>query len=449
MRVVNPATEEAEEIQETPIEHIPDMVKKAQIAQKNWGQMPLQERVSLVKAIVQQLQEKKDQFAAVITQDMGKPRVSAEREIDTTVWHAMATCDKATEWLAPEPLENGETVFDPLGVVAVISPWNFPVFVPELQVIPALLTGNAVVFKPSEYSLRSGKLFGELFENALPQHVLQTVIGGKEHGKALVKTDVEMVAFTGSSRAGKDIMRNSADRLHTIQLELGGLGAAIVLEDVDVQNVARLLVQRNCGNSGQICDTVKRVYVQQSIADAFIQAAVEESKKITVGNPLENNYMGPLVADFQLEKVESIIADAKEKGATIHTGGERIGEKGYYYPSTIVTNTTDDMRILTEEPFGPLLPIVPIDSWEDAVKKANGTRYGLIGSVWTKDVEKGKRIARQLEVGVAGVNAHGPGPFGSPFGGAKESGIGRGNSKEGLREFTNVKYVQVGGHLDY
>lgn len=445
MQAINPATEEVKDVRETPLQSISGMVEKAKKAQILWGEKSLEERIRVFEKLCSLMEREKDSLTKTITEDMGKPLDKSEAEVERIIEEMRFFCRKAMEWLAPEQVEGGHVEFDPLGVVAVISPWNYPLLVPFSAITPALLAGNAVVFKPSEYTLLTGIAIGKLFSQleSFPENVFQTIVGGKEHGKELVKQDIAMVSFTGSTRAGKDIMKNSSEKLHKVLLELGGLDAAIVLKDADIPFTAKKIIEKNCQNTGQVCCSIKRVYVEKEVYDDFVKAAKEESKKVSFGDPEKNPDMGPLVAKFQLDKVEDTLEDAKQKGVKVLSGGKRPEGKGYYFPSTILTNVNHDMKIMKEEPFGPLLPILPVDSWEEAVALANNTRYGLAGSVWTKNKELGKKIAKRLEVGVAGINAHGSGPVGTPWGGAKESGMGRMETREGMREFTNIKLVQV------
>ena len=445
MKVVNPATEAEQIIEETPVQDIPGLVARARETQLTWSDRTVRQRADALAELCERIKARTEEIASCITDDVGKPIKVSRMEVVKTAEQLKIFCQEAPEWLAPEEAEEGFVQYDPLGVVAIISPWNGPFIVPVLAIAPALLAGNAVVFKPSEYALRTGQLVGDLFGNLddVPSGLVQTVVGGKDHGRELLKQDIDMVAFTGSGNAGKEIMKQCSNRLCRVLLELGGLDAAIVLKDADVSSAARVLVRNNCHWSGQVCCAVKRVYVEKDVHDDFVQAAVDESRKITYGDPAEDVDMGPLVAEFQLDKVLSTVDDARKKGARFLTGGERAPLKGYFFPSTIVTNVNHEMKIMREEPFGPLLPIFPVETWEEAVRLANDTRYGLTGSVWTQDEELGRKILGKLEVGVAGLNVHGVGPMGTPFGGAKESGIGRIKTKEGMRAHTNVKMVRL------
>ena len=450
MLLTNPATGVTREIAETRIEEIPSLVARAKIAQKSWAALAPSERVRILTPILQRLKDRRQTLAAAITEDMGKPLARSEREVDQTGLEAAHVLEHAESWLTPEEAPEGYVEFNPLGVAAIISPWNYPLQLPLRAIVPALAAGNAVVFKPSEQTLAVGLLVEELMASleGLPEHLFQTLIGGKDHGKALVDQPIAIVSFTGSTAAGKDIMRKCADSIKRVLLELGGLDAAIVLRDADVVQAAQKIVQNNCSNSGQVCCAIKRVYVEREVYDQFVAAAKAASETITIGDPTTAVDMGPLVAEFQLKKVQAIVADAVAKGATVQSGGTPrtdigLPGQGYFYPSTVLTETTEDMRILTEEAFGPVLPVVAVQSGEEAVEKANSTSYGLAGSVWTRDEARGRKLAAGLEVGVAGINVHGSGAPGAPWGGAKESGLGRMKTKEGLREYTNVKLVRV------
>ena len=449
MQVINPATEEISEMPETPLASIPRQLAHAKEAQRHWRALSTAERAAILLPLAGSLEEKKAEFARLITEDMGKPLATGMGETRRAAGGIEYLCKMAPEWLAPEITDAGRDAgyieYAPLGVVGVITPWNAPVWISTIGLLSALLSGNAALYKPSENSLRTGIALARQFQNlpGIPEGLLQLVAGGKSHGKAVVESDVAMVSLVGSTEAGKDVMKTCAGGLKRVSLELGGLDSAIVLNDADIQSSAKKIVRVNCANSGQICCSIKRVYVERRVCAVFLQEAVAEAQKIRIGDPLDDVDMGPLAGPLQLRKVEAAVADAVQKGARVLTGGARLERKGFFYPPTIVTDVTNDMTLMHSEPFGPLLPVVPVDDWAEAVRLTNSTRYGLTGSIWTEDAELAREIASQLDVGVVGFNAHGVPPLGAPWGGARESGIGRSRSKEGLREFCNVKFVRI------
>jgi acyl-CoA reductase-like NAD-dependent aldehyde dehydrogenase len=447
MLKTNPVTEKTSCVDETALPEIAEMVRQAQQVQPPWGAQDPDQRITVIRQLADLIEQHQETIAETITNDMGKVISLSRGEVATTIGFIRYYCDHANEWLAAEPCPGGIVRFDPLGVVAVICPWNAPLALALRPMTTALLAGNAVIVKPSEHSPQTGLtvdwLFRQLRDHGLPENIVQSVVGGKEHGKQLVEQDVALVAFTGSTLAGKDIAASSAEKLHRVLLELGGLDAAIVLKDTNVANTAREIVVKNSALTGQVCNSIKRVYVEKEVYAQFVEAAVAESEQIRYGDPHSDVDMGPLVAEFQVEKVAQIVEDARDKGAQVLTGGKRPEIKGYFYPSTILVDVTCQMRVMREEPFGPVLPIVAIDSWQEAVELSNDTSYGLTGSVWTENTELAQKIAKQLNVGVVGINVHGGGAIGAPWGGTKESGIGRINTKEGFRQFTNTKLVRT------
>ena len=449
MQIINPATEEMSEIPETPLAAIPQQLDRAKEAQLLWRTLSVAERAAVLLPLAGSIAASKAEFARLIAEDMGKPIASGLGELRRVTTGIEYLCQKAPEWLAHEITDAGREAgyieYAPLGVIGVITPWNGPVWLSVIGLIPSLLAGNAAIYKPSENSLRTGITLAQYFQclRGLPEGLVQLVVGGKSHGRAVVESGVAMVALVGSTAAGKDIMRTCAADLKRVSLELGGLDSAIVLKDVDIQSAAQKIVRIHCTNSGQVCCSIKRVYVECQVYSQFVQEAVAEAQKVRVGNPLDDVDMGPLAGAFQLQKVETAVADAVQKGAQVLTGGRRLERKGFFYPPTIVTAITNDMTLMNSEPFGPVLPIMPVDDWTEAVRLTNSTRYGLTSSIWTKDANLARTIASHLDVGVVGFNAHGVPPLGAPWGGAKESGIGRTRSKEGLREFCNVKFVRI------
>jgi len=451
---INPFTEEIiKEIEETPADQIPEMVKKAKSAQKEWGKVPLEKRVEIIGKLIPLFKENKDKLAQIIHEEVGKPLGKAEGDAEDSVNQVEFYLKKVPLALKEVVVDENEKeksvmCFDPIGVVAVITPWNYPLDTPLLSIVPALLTGNSVLFKPSEHTTLTGiELFNilkELEKEGMPENTVQLIIGGKEIGKLLVQQDVDMVSFTGSGRAGKEIMKDSSEKLHKILLELGGKDPAIVLKDVDIEKTAKAIVTGATVNTGQVCCSIERVYVQKEIFDDFVEKVVEEAKKVSIdhGNNPDAD-IGPLIRDFQLKIVEDHIKDAEEKGVKVLTGGKHPDGKGYFFPPTVLTNVTDDMKVMKDETFGPVIPIESFDTVEEAIKKANDTKFGLTSSVWTKDLEKGKEIAGKLVAGTTSINASNVYKLGAPWGGAKQSGLGRMHTVEGVREFTNIRHLMI------
>ena len=452
MRTINPATEESQVISEASSEELQIALMSARKETGTLRKMPVSSRVALMKQLPEILLSEVDSLARIIAEEMGKPLSQGKGEVERTAAEAKFVIDRAEEWLQPEPVNGpsgveGQIQFDPLGVAAVISPWNFPIMLPLRAIVPAFLSGNTVVFKPSEITPRSGEALRQIFGKSIVDGVslttfISVVIGGKSLGKELVQGDVNVIAFTGSSQTGKQIAKAAAERMKRVVLELGGLDAAIVLQDADIEKTATGILQGNLNNSGQVCAAIKRVFVERPIATALTKELLRQASEISVSDPLEDRGIGPLASAEQLARVESFVADAIERGAKIEIGGERVARKGFFFPPTILTGITRDMKLMEEEPFGPVLPIIPVDSAEEAAERANDTKYGLTASVWTANQEKAKEVASLLDVGIVSHNEHKAGGAGCPFGGTKESGGGRLKTKEGLREFCNPKFLR-------
>jgi acyl-CoA reductase-like NAD-dependent aldehyde dehydrogenase len=435
MKVTNPYTLQTHEVKDTP--SVKALYDSAQMLVREWNERSVRERVQLLSRACAGLEERREEFARLITDEVGKPislsRLEVERSLEE--WRYMLT--HAEEFLRPEGVDGGEVHFEPLGVVAVISPWNFPILLPLRGIVPALLAGNVVICKPSEVSPRTGIALESLFEGCAP---LCVAVGGKEMGAELVKLPVQAIAFTGSTAVGKSIAQEASKSLTRVILELGGLDAAIVLADADIDLAAREIVRNNARNSGQVCNAIKRVLVDESIYESFVAHAIEASQQLVYGDPNdERTEVGPLVSKIQYDRVRSFLDDAVSRGAKVWR--RAIPEQGFLFSQTLLTNVPRTARLLSEEPFGPLLPILPFSNEEEAIEIANGTRFGLTASVWTCELASAKRIASRLTVGLVRHNSHAAMKSGIPWGGAKESGVGRMKTKEGLREFTNIKVI--------
>jgi acyl-CoA reductase-like NAD-dependent aldehyde dehydrogenase len=395
-----------------------------------------------LSAIPDELGERRGELIEAISTDMGKPVKRAEIEVSRTIDSMQYFLSHAEEWLAPEPRECGTVVYEPLGVAIAITPWNFPLAIPMFQCIPSLIAGNVVVFKPSEFGVRSGRIFAEACAKYLPTDTLSCVIGGRSHGEEMLKEPVDFLSFTGSTSTGARISQVVSQNFTRLQLELGGMDAALVMGDVSPSEVAPKIVELNAANSGQVCCSVKRVYVERGIYHDFIEAAVKASKEVVVGDPRDPaTQMGPLTSESQLLKCERYVEDARARGAVVRTGGARVPRDGFFYPHTVVTDIPADALLFHEEAFAPILPILPVSDMDEAVRLANSSKYALSASVWGNDLARAKSLACALEAGVIGINRHGVPPTGCPWGGAKHSGLGRGRSREGLIENCNLKFV--------
>ena len=450
---INPTTEEIYgELEESSDSEIFQKVENAR-REKSWQSKSVIERVEIVRKLVELLDLKKEQIAKVMACEMGKPLKAGRHEIEIAKKRILDYCKLIPEFIADDilfesDLEKNLVVFEPLGIVAVISPWNAPVFVSLAMIIPPLLCGNNILWKPSEYSSFVGleimKLFDELKKEGLSEGTFQIVIGGKEVGRKLVGSDIDMVALTGSIRAGKEAAEIAGKGLKKVVLELGGKDPAIILDDADIEKAAREIVKSSTMYTGQVCFGVERVYCHASVYDKFVSYCVEESKKLIVGNPLNEDIdVGPFAVKFQMEKVLEHVNDALEKGARLLFGGRCVGQKGYFLEPGVMVDVNHSMKIMREETFGPITPIMKFHDVNDAIKLANDSDYGLTASVWTSDLVRGEKIARMIEAGTVEINRHGMSKAGCPWGGYKKSGIGRIYSKEGVREFTNVKHVWV------
>ncbi len=450
---INPTTEEVfGEIEETSDEELKKIIEKAK-KDKTWQEKSVEERASVVIRLIDLLEKNKEALAISMANEMGKPLKAGRHEVEIAKKRVEAFFRQIPKFIEDEILFEGENErnivrYEPLGIAAIISPWNAPVFVPLASIIPPLLCGNNVIWKPSEYvpfsGLKLNELFNELKKYGLTENAFQIVVGGKELGKKLVESDINIVALTGSIKAGREIMKSSAEKLHKVVLELGGKDPAIVLDDCDLEKAVKEIVKSATMYTGQVCFGVERVYCHSSVYKGFVEKCIEEIKRIKVGNPLdEDTDMGPFAVKFQIDKVIEHIEEALKKGAKILYGGKRVGEKGYFIEPCVMVNVNHNMKIMKDETFGPIVPIMKFDDIKEAIKLANDSDYGLTASIWTSNLEKGKEIAKRIEAGTVEINRHGMSKAGCPWGGYKQSGIGRIYSKEGIREFTNIKHVWV------
>ena len=455
LQLKSPATLEViGEIEVATADDVRAAVERARKAQPAWAEASFDERARHLRRAVRLLLANETEYAAVIARETGKP------EIEILLTELVSACDalefyakRAKRLLAERsvPLhlmknKKLRLVYKPLGVVGIVTPWNFPFILSLNPTVQALAAGNAVVLKPSEATPQSGKLVEELFRAAgLPDGLVTCVLGDGETGAALVEAGVDKIAFTGSVRTGRKVAEACGRQLIPCTLELGGKDPMIVCADADLERAANGAVFGAFSNAGQVCVSTERVYVVDAVADEFIRRVVENTAKLRQGVGGEAD-VGPMIWPPQLDTVERHVEDARQRGAQVLTGGRRNPlYEGLFYEPTVLTNVDHQMLVMREESFGPLLPIMRVRDEAEALRLANDSGYGLNANVWTRDKRKGVELARAIDSGCAVVNdcmvTYGIPE--SPFGGVKSSGIGRVNGELGLRGYCHVQSIVV------
>ena len=435
-------------------------VARARAAQPAWAKIGIGKRVGILREFQQGLLEKKSEIGAVITREAGKPLAEAlTTEVLVVLDAARFLVDNAYRLLREERLPHGNLVTklkrgvlvrEPYGVIGIISPWNYPFSIPATETLAALVAGNAVVLKPSEFtSLAALELKSLLHAAGVPQEIFQVVVGDGATGAALIHSQIDKLIFTGSVVTGRRIAAIAAERLLPVVLELGGKDPMLVLEDADVDVASSAAVWGAFVNAGQTCLSVERCYVHHSLYEAFLKACSEKTKKLRVGPGTDpETDVGPMIHERQLQIVEEHVRDAVGRGARVLVGGARLREVGTnFYAPTVLADVTHDMRIMREETFGPVLPVMAFENDDEAVRLANDSDYGLAASVWTRNATRGERLARRIQAGTVMVNDV-VSCFGiseAPHGGVKSSGMGRAHGRFGLEEMVRVKYLDVDG----
>ena len=445
--VINPATGDVfDEAPACTREQLDAAMQAAANAFQTWRQNEAVRR-SLLGACSDAIKTHADELARVLTQEQGKPLAKAAGEIaGAAKWFTYtARLEIPVEVALDNDRVRVEVRRRPYGVVAAITPWNYPVSLAVWKIAPALLAGNTVVLKPSPFTPLATLRLGEILRDVLPAGVLNVVSGGDALGAWMTSHPaVRKISFTGSVATGKLVAAAAAPDLKRVTLELGGNDPAIVLEDVDVARTAKRLFWGAFENCGQVCSAIKRVYVPEALYEPMVAHLAEMAQGVTVGNGLdEDSQLGPVNNQPQFERVQELVEDARQSGARLVTGGQRLGDRGYFYVPTIVADLPDGARLVDEEQFGPVLPVVPYTEVDDAIERANATHFGLSGSVWSRDTARAEQVARQLDCGTAWVNQHLNILPHAPFGGAKWSGIGVENGPWGLLGFTEIQTVNV------
>ena len=380
---------------------------------------------------------------------MGKPLRQSLAEIEKCAWVCDYYAERAEVFLRDEiiPTEFRKSFvsFEPLGVVASIMPWNFPFWQVMRFAVPALTAGNVGVLKHSSICLGSAQKLEQAFKDAgFPENVFQSVIGDYRAGEALVQAKIDAVSVTGSVNTGKRVAQLASQDLKKFVLELGGSDPFVVLEDADLNQTAYMATQSRLLNTGQSCISAKRFIVVKEVADKFTKLFVENTQAEIIGDPLDSKTtIGPLVRDSQRDSLAKQVEDARGKGGKILTGGQALKREGFFYEPTIISNVNHDMQVVKEEVFGPAAPVIVVEDEQEAIREANNSEFGLGASIWTNNIDRGIRLARQIESGIVSVNEMVKSDPRLPFGGVKKSGIGRELSEFGIREFVNIKSVVV------
>jgi acyl-CoA reductase-like NAD-dependent aldehyde dehydrogenase len=449
----SPATgEELPAIEATAQGDIAGIVKRAREAQEKWAALAIGKRIKAVSKVKAKILSRAEEIAKLIHDETGKP------DVEALLGEVLASADVVSYWaelIADElepfeaeidalsyPKKSGWIHRDPRGTIALIMPWNFPFALPLRTMIPALMAGNAIVFKPSELTPRTGKLLVDLWKDVLPEGLVGLVQGGGDAGALVCNADVDFVVFTGSPATGRKVAHACADRLVPCALELGGKDAAIVLEDAELERAANGIVWGAMMNAGQNCGAIERVYADKKIASQLTTKIVAATKALRLGKDV-----GPLTSLAQRAVVEKHVEAAKAAGAEILAGGETCEEEGVKlgYKPTVVKIDADENPLVADETFGPVVPITEVDGVEEAIRRANASRYGLTASIWTKNVRKGEELAKRLRAGVVTINNHsftGAIPS-APWGGVGETGWGITGSPLALDHLTRPRFILV------
>jgi succinate-semialdehyde dehydrogenase/glutarate-semialdehyde dehydrogenase len=454
---LNPATEqEIASVSALDGEGAADAVAAAKEAFPGWSHTPVEDRQKLLARWLEIMLDERDELAKLVSMEGGKP-VSEARLVDVfpgleSLAYYSKNIHKMLAFRAVKPNQilfrhwQAGYRFDPLGVLGVITPWNYPVTIPMGEIVPAIGAGNTVVFKPASATTLIGLKLGDMARRAgLPPGVLNTVaLPGSVTDALLDHPDVAKILFTGSVEIGRHVGRRCAERIVPAQLELGGKDAAVVAADANIERTARGVVWAAFENTGQTCASVERVYAERPIFDRLLSRIVELTNEIKVGDPsLPDTDMGPLTTKGQFDIVAKQVADALEGGARALTGGAPIDGPGFFYPPTVLVDVTDDMEIMREETFGPVMPVFPVDSLDEGIRRANDSAFGLTASGWTRSKATAARLQRELDAGTVTINDHlvSAGEATGSWGGVRDSGIGRTHGQFGLYNLVNIKYV--------
>lgn len=447
---LNPSTNKVlGEVEISSDKEIRDKIACAHGALEEWGGLGIQGRVNILKNIIENFKKRKEELARLTSSEMGMPITLSRGDVDDSMRYLSWYLENAEKYLAPEVIYEDEkvkhTVYrDPIGVSANITPWNFTISNFIWSVPQSLVSGNVVIYKASEEVPLCGKMIEEVVNSSgLPKGVFSEIYGDGEVGKKLVNGDIDMICFTGSTKTGKYLYEMAAKRFIKVFLELGGSAPGIVFEDANLDRILETIFSNRFLYTGQVCDGLKRLIVHKDRFDEVVEKLKKRINNTRVGDSLEEETeIGPLVSEKQLKTLEEQVKDARDKGARVVIGGEKVDKvDGFFYKPTILTNVKKNMRVWKEEVFGPVLPVVMFNTEDEAVVLANDTKYGLGSYIYSEDKEKIKRVASKIKTGMVSTNNASYLQPSSPFGGYKKSGIGREHGKFGFYELTQIKVV--------
>jgi len=456
---VNPASGEVnEEVEAATQEDVDAAVEAAREAQASWAARSAKDRLRVLGVFQSQLIRRRDEVARTIASETGKPVGEGLVTDLIPVIDAVRFLKKRGPDVMETQLDldnimvmdrKSKIVREPLGVLGMITPWNYPLGIPGSQVVYALFAGNAVVLKPARETTLTGLKIGEILEDAgLPDDLLHVLPGGGSTvGQSIVESDVDQMTFTGSNEVGGMIQERCAERGVPTTMELGGSDPAVVLEDANIDKATSGIVWSRYMNCGQTCAAVKRAYAHESVFEEFRDEVARKVGELRVGNGAEENVdVGPLIDEGAVDELERQVEESVEMGAEVLVGGERLDREGSFYAPTVLGDVTHEMPVVREETFGPVLPVMPFEDVGDGVAKANDTQFGLTASVWTRDTDRGERVARRIDAGTVTINDHGYtyGVNETQWGGYKDSGHGRTHGVWGIEEVTRMKHINRG-----
>jgi len=428
-------------------ENINELVRRARDAFSDWKK-DIQKRADSLYAFADEIRKNKENLAVTATREMGKAIKESRSEIDKCAWTIEYYADNGKIFTSDEIVNTDARksviIFEPIGVIGSIMPWNFPYWQALRFAAPSLMAGNTIVLKPASATMQCGIEIEKAFINAgIPRGVFQTMIGDSSTAETLIDSEINAVTFTGSVQVGGKVAQRATSQLKKTVLELGGSDPFIVCEDADIEKASTGTVKGRFINCGQSCIASKRFIITKKIAGEFIEKFVSKTEKLRVGDPLlDDTDIGPLVNSKSLNNIENIVSKSIKEGAEVATGGERSNSNGFFYRPTIMKKVSPKMEVASEEVFGPIAPVITVEEEKDAIKVANNSKYGLGASIWTQDLEKAEKLSRSIESGIVTVNNVVISDPRVPFGGIKNSGFGRELSRYGMLEFVNVKSIR-------